>query len=249
MRRRMNWTNYWRDRRSLLSFCDHKWKEECSFLGSLQFFAPLDEQRVFHEMFSAPTNRRIRRGPTSYTFLDIKSGDLLDVMPVKVSNRIMIQVANRTTNKVIKLNKQPFWGRHLEWWVYHDLVLSSYNVEGYIDLDQTFRLKAYSLPRSGGVYVFFDSDKRPLYVGKAKHLGVRFKEHFSNLKRYGRLKYEDEKYDFKYICYITAHDLLTQSALEFFFIKHLKPPLNAARVNQTQIILPDVRSEISLTHL
>jgi DNA polymerase-3 subunit epsilon len=87
------------------------------------------------------------------------------------------------------------------------------------------RYLAEGLPQSPGVYVFKDSEGKPLYVGKSRNLKKRVLSYFSGTEV---REHMSRMLDFTAsIDYFTCHTDLEASARELRLIRDLKPSFNA----------------------
>ncbi|MED4903974.1 GIY-YIG nuclease family protein [Parageobacillus thermoglucosidasius] len=77
------------------------------------------------------------------------------------------------------------------------------------------------IPRRKGVYVLFDEEKQPLYVGIAKDLRDRLYSHFK-----GYTHISAYAHHFKSCSVIFEDDLLNRQIYELYLINTLKTPLN-----------------------
>lgn len=84
-------------------------------------------------------------------------------------------------------------------------------------------LKTSSLPRASGVYIYFDSKKNILYIGKSKNLRLRISSYFHS-KLYGKTKTLISKS--KYLSFITVNSEIESLLLEAKLINKVKPPYN-----------------------
>lgn len=94
--------------------------------------------------------------------------------------------------------------------------------------------------RASGIYVIYDCNKRPLYVGRADLLRNRLHSHFggySNTYRYSYL--------FKYCSVIYEEDAELREVGEMFLIKKLNTPLNKPLVSDRGIDGKPIDKKIS----
>ena len=86
--------------------------------------------------------------------------------------------------------------------------------------------KTKAIPESGGVYYFYDDQKRLLYVGKSKNIKNRIKSHFRlNIKRRKDLEMKNQISSIEYKLF--PHDLISK-IIESLEIKKLKPLYNVS---------------------
>lgn len=94
------------------------------------------------------------------------------------------------------------------------------------------------IPHSSGIYVFFDKENHPLYVGQAKDLNTRIYLHFkggSNTSFFAHL--------FNQCKFFREDNQLNKDIYEMYLINTLKTPINLAKnytkVNEKPTKLPE----------
>ena len=103
-----------------------------------------------------------------------------------------------------------------------------------IALENQVLKKLNQLPNNPGVYKFFSSQKKILYIGKAKNLSIRTKSYFSNIKnKSNKLKALISEASFLEIT-LTSNEL-EALLLEQHLIKEHRPKFN---IQFTQLFIP-----------
>jgi len=102
---------------------------------------------------------------------------------------------------------------------------NSLGLEGFLPVKQ-FR----DLPEEGGIYRFYDSRYRLMYIGRAQNIRMRvythvFSDHSHTL---------DVRHNFKYVYFETLEPSSNRKALENYLINTLQPPLNYQSVKTYQ---------------
>lgn len=87
--------------------------------------------------------------------------------------------------------------------------------------------KVNMIPNKSGIYKFYGDNYELLYIGKAKYLKTRIKQHLGN-NRENNTKLI--KHNFKKVNYILIEDPVDRDIIETYLINLLKPKLNISKV-------------------
>lgn len=88
----------------------------------------------------------------------------------------------------------------------------------------TLEIQLQTLPKSAGVYQFFDKEDKILYIGKAKHLQKRVRSYFNKNHEHGKTRVLVKK--IKYIKHIVVQTETDALLLENNLIKKYQPRYN-----------------------
>jgi excinuclease UvrABC nuclease subunit len=107
-----------------------------------------------------------------------------------------------------------------------DDLLNNTIVRNNIEIKTSSKFTYSEIPnKKAGIYIYYDKDKTPIYVGKTKDLRSRHSQHMhDSCSSVGKRKSE-----VKYYAYAIVDDILERNIYEMLYIGKYKPELNSDR--------------------
>lgn len=84
----------------------------------------------------------------------------------------------------------------------------------------------YDIPNEGGIYIYYNKDKIPIYVGKARNLRSRHSQHMNDSSCKSHKPLVDEC---RYYSYSIVTDILKRNVYEMLYIGKYAPKINSSR--------------------
>ncbi len=105
-------------------------------------------------------------------------------------------------------------------------------------------INRYKIPSSPGIYIFSDSKKRPIYIGRATNLRSRIKSYFrDDLIRSRGPRIVDMIYKSKHIKWVTLDTVLESILAEAKYIKRYMPAYNVAQRDDKSMVYVVITKE------